>query len=95
MNSVNFNTIIKKMNTNNTGILGYFEYGNNNKKNLKSDWYKNKIDGRLSNKGIQRYLYDALWLYGIDERPEDRTEPINEDERKNLKKTIKLFEDKL
>ena len=46
MNTVEFNTIIKKMNKNNTGIHGYFEYGNgtNNTKHLKSDWYKNKID---------------------------------------------------
>ena len=97
MNTVEFNTIIRKMNKNNTGIHGYFEYGNgtNNTKHLKSDWYKNKIDGRLSNPRIQSFLSDALWLYGIDGHPEDRTEPINEDERKNLKKTIKLFEDKL
>ena len=96
MNTVEFNTIIRKINKNNRGIHGYFEYGNgNNTKHLKSDWYKNKIDGKLSNPNIQLFLSDALWLYGIDERPEDRTEPINEDDRKNLKKTIKLFEDKL
>ena len=96
MNTVEFNTIIRKMNKNNRGIHGYFEYGNgNNTKHLKSDWYKNKIDGKLSNPNIQLFLSDALWLYGIDERPEDRTEPINEEERKYLKKTIQLFEDKL
>ena len=55
MNTVEFNTIIRKMKKNNRGIHGYFEYGNgNNTKHLKSDWYKNKIDGKYDKKKINK-----------------------------------------